>query len=108
MCLIEVRLFGDLWRYAGDPSVKAGTAIYLPADETRTVGQVLADLGIGLDEVGNIFINGRLLPRSVYPITLGYVLAADGPLAKEKYLQSPVKVGDRVGIFSRKMSSVVV
>jgi len=106
--LIEVRLFGDLWRYAGDPDVKAGTVIYLPADEARTVGQVLADLGIEPDEVGNIFINGRLLPRSVYPITLGYALAADGPLTKEEYLRSVVEVGDRVGIFSRKMSSVVV
>jgi hypothetical protein len=106
--LIEVRLFGDLWRYAGDPNVKAGTAIYLPEGESQTIGHVLSILGIRPDEIGNIFINGRLLPRSVYPITLGYALAADRPLVLEEYLQSPVEVGDRIGIFSRKMSSVVV
>jgi hypothetical protein len=65
-------------------------------------------LGIEPDTIGNIFINGRLLPRSAYPITLGYALAADRPLILEEYLRSPVETGDRVGIFPRKMSSVVV
>ena len=106
--MVEVRLFGDLWRYAGDPTVKAGTAVFLPGAEARTVGHVLRTLGIDFDEIGNVFINGRLLPRSVYPMTLGYALAADRPLIMEEYLQSPVEAGDRIGIFPRKMSAVVV
>jgi hypothetical protein len=72
------------------------------------LGQVLDQVGIDPGEVSNVFVNGRLLPRSVYPITLGYQLAADGPLTPEGYLSVPLKSGDRVGIFPRKMASVVV
>lgn len=80
----------------------------LAMGEQETVGQVLARMGIGLEDVGNIFLNGRLLPRSVYPITLGYQLAAPGPLAPEEYLGISVQPGDRLGIFPRNMASVVV
>jgi hypothetical protein len=69
---------------------------------------VLSRIGVDAEEVGNVFVNGRLLPRSVYPITLGYQLAADGPLDLESYLRAPVRSGDRLGIFPRKMSLVVV
>jgi len=106
--LIEVRLFGDLRRYAPDPAAASGVAVHLPAGGDETVGQVLAQVGIEPEEIGNVFVNGRLLPRSVYPITLGYQLAADGPLSQEGFLSAPVQPGDRVGIFPRKMSSVVV
>jgi hypothetical protein len=68
--LIEVRLFGDLWRYA-EGLTSAGSALYLPAGPSSTVGQVLAQVGIDPDSVSNVFVNGCLLPRSTYPITLG-------------------------------------
>lgn len=106
--LIEVRLFGDLRRYVSDPAPLSGTAVYLPAREGQTVGTVLAHMGIDLQEVSNIFLNGRLLPRSVYPITLGYPLAAEGPLSPEGCLNTPLQAGDRLGLFPRNMSAVVV
>jgi len=105
--LIEVRLFGDLRRHAGE-GIASGTAIYLPSTENETVGRVFAQVGIDLADVGNVFLNGRLLPRAVYPITLGYQLVAERPLARDEYLAVPVQSGDRVGIFPRNMSSVVV
>lgn len=106
--LIEVRLFGDLRRYLSEPAPLSGTAVYVPAGEGQTVGTVLAHMGIDLQEVSNIFLNGRLLPRSVYPITLGYPLAAEGPLSPEGCLNFQVEAGDRLGLFPRNMSAVVV
>jgi hypothetical protein len=105
--LIEVRLFGDLRHRAGQGAA-SGTVVYLSAEAGGTVGQVFARVGIDLAEVGNVFLNGRLLPRAVYPMTLGYPLAAEQPLAGDDYLAVPVRSGDRVGIFPRNMSSVVV
>ena len=105
---IELRLFGHLRRYAAEQPARSGMAIHLPGDGQETVGQILARLGIEPAEVGNLFINGRLLPRSVYPITLGYPLAAGTPLSPEGYLDTPIRPGDRLGIFPRNMSSVVV
>jgi hypothetical protein len=110
--MIEVRLFGALRGYA--PAMAAASAavpetvIHLPADGAETVGQVLAQMGIDVAQVGNIFVNGRLLPRSTYPILLGYPLAGDSPLSPEGYVNTCVQAGDRVGIFPRNMGAVVV
>ena len=106
--MIEVRLFGNLQQYSPDPASVPGTPLHMPLGDSNTLGQVLDRVGVDPGEVSNVFINGRLLPRSVYPITLGYQLAADGPLSPEGYLSVPVQSGDRVGIFPRKMASVVV
>jgi len=106
--VVEVRLFGNLRRYVNGSKPTADTVLHLPADKANTVGQVFARVGIDPAEVGNVFINGRLLPRSSYPITLGYLLAAEGPLTPEKCLGVPVRAGDRVGIFPRNMGAVVV
>ena len=105
--LIEVRLFGDLWRYA-DGLTFSGAAVYLSAKQDNTVGQVLDQVGINPGEVSNVFVNGRLLPRSTYPITLGYPLASPVPLSPEGCWNTPVRSGDRLGIFPRNMGSVVV
>lgn len=106
--MIEVRLFGDLRCYAAGSTSGPGTVVYLPADEGETLGRVLVRMGIEPEKVSNVFINGRLLPRSAYPITLGYPLAAERPLASEGYLDASVKSGDRLGIFPRNMGMVVV
>lgn len=106
--MIEVRLFGDLRQYATGSAAEPGTVLHLPEDGSRTLGQVLAILGIEPAEVSNVFLNGRLLPRSLYPITLGYPLAAESPLTQEGYLNTPVRAGDRLGIFPRNMGAVVV
>ncbi|MGQ9598261.1 MAG: MoaD/ThiS family protein [Anaerolineae bacterium] len=106
--MIEVRLFGHLRQRVAGSTPSTDTVVYLPAIGGETIGQVLAQIGVDPAEVGNVFVNGRLLPRSVYPMTLGYLLAAQGPLALEEYLATPVRSGDRLGIFPRTMSAVVV
>ena len=105
--MIEVRLFGGFRQYYTD-NQPAGTAIYLPANAGETVGQILAHFGISPDAVGNVFLNGRLMPRSAYPITLGYQLTSQIPLAPDALWSTRVRPGDRLGLFPRTMSSVVV
>jgi hypothetical protein len=104
--VIEVRLFGDLRHYADQHAAPSGVVLQLA--DASTVGQVLAQIGIPLEEVGNLFLNGQLLPRSVYPITLGYPLAASTPLSASGLLGATVKPGDRLGVFPKKMALVVV
>jgi molybdopterin converting factor small subunit len=106
--MIEVRLFGNLRHHAADSAAGPETVLYLPVDKSETLGQALAQIGIHLDEVGNLFLNGRLLPRSRYPILLGYPLAAESPLSQDRCLDTPLKAGDRLGIFPRNMGVVVV
>ena len=105
--LIEIRLFGDFQQYYASKQ-PAGTAVYLPANTGETVGQILAHFGIAPESVGNVFLNGRLMPRSVYPITLGYQLTSQVPLSADDYWSTGVRTGDRLGLFPRTMSSVVV
>lgn len=116
--MIEVRLFGELRRYAGDPvagygAVPSGVAVGVPAGEASTVGQVLTFLGIGPAEVGNLFLNGRVLPwltqaRSDQAVYLGYPRPASAPLSPQASLDVAVEDRDRLGIFSRKMGLLVV
>ncbi|NIV40187.1 MAG: hypothetical protein GWN58_65530 [Anaerolineae bacterium] len=105
--MIEVRLFGDFRQHYASKQ-PAGTAVYLPANTGETVGQILAHFGIDPELVGNIFLNGRLMPRSVYPIMLGYQLTSQVPLSDDDFWSTGVQPGDRLGLFPRRMSSVVV
>ena len=105
--MIEVRLFGDLRRHAPDPA-PSGVVVQVPAGEASTVGQVLALLGIDPAEVGNLFLNGQLVPRSAQAIHLGYPLAGSTPLSPEAAMEVAVEEGDRLGLFAHKMSMLVV
>jgi hypothetical protein len=111
--VIEVRLFGDLRHYAGQQAAPSGVAVPVSPRQAATVGQALALLGIGPGEVGNVFLNGRLLPlstraRAAQAVHLGYVLAHPVPLSPEASLDVPLEDGDRLGVFARKMGLLVV
>lgn len=105
--MIEIRLFGHLRQLV--PNTGPSKEAVLQLDENlSTIGQVLTSVGIGFSDVGNLFLNGRLLPRSAYPITLGYPMTATKPLTAAAVLSTPLQDGDRLGIFPRAMSLVVV
>jgi hypothetical protein len=106
--MIDVRLYGELSRYAADPTYLPGRAMHLPLVGSETVGQVLARLGIDPEEISHVFLNGRLLPRSTYPLLLGYPAVAESPLSREGQLAILLGPGDRLGIFPRNMAVVVV
>ena len=106
--MIEVRLFGGLHNQARGSISAPGAPVQLATGEGETLGQVLHRLGITPEEISNVFLNGRLLPRSTYPMALGYLMAADSTLSPEECWAMPVQPGDRVGIFSRKTGLVIV
>jgi len=106
--LIEVRLFGGLHKQVRGSVSGPGAPLQLATGESETLGQVLQRLGVKPEDVSNVFLNGRLLPRSTYPMALGYLMAADSTLSPEECWATPVQAGDRVGIFSRKTGLVVV
>jgi len=105
--LIEVRLFGE-FRHHDTRNQPSGTAIDLPVGTEKTLGEILAHFGIEPEAVGNVFVNGRLVPRSVYPITLGYPLTSQVPVESDAFWNTVVRSGDRLGLFPRTMSAVVV
>lgn len=106
--MIEVHLFGDLRHYAGDRRSASAAVLFLAVGGGETVGGVLAQIGIDPQEVSHVFLNGKLLPRSVYPISLGYPVTSKAPLVPESWLSTQVGPDDRLGIFPLKMGLVVV
>lgn len=57
---LEVRLYGKLRRLAACRQVDAESVVYLEYRPGETIGQVLSRLGITLEEVSHIFLNGEL------------------------------------------------
>ncbi len=79
--VIEVHLYGKLRRFAEDPDPKSDSIVQVPVTKGDTIGQVLARIGIPLEEVGsNVFLNGEY-----------------------SGLSRPVKPGDRLGVFPDDM-----
>ena len=58
--MVEIRLFGNLRRFAENPAVTAESIVRVTTRPGDTVADVLQRLGIDPEqEVGNIFVNGR-------------------------------------------------
>jgi hypothetical protein len=83
--------------------------VQLPLDNGETVGSVLREIGIDPAEVGQVFLNHRLLDtRCSMGFWLGYQSAKERIPARGTYLDAPVRSGDRLGIFPAKMAMLVV
>ncbi len=107
--MIEVHLYGDLRRYAQEKMTSGQSVVQLPTDNHETVGSVLRQIGIDSSEVGQIFLNHQLLnTRCSMAFWLGYQSAKERIPAKGSYLDAPVRSGDRLGIFPRRMAMLVV
>ena len=79
--VIEVHLYGKLRRFAEDPDPTSDSIVQVPVTKGDTIGQVLARIGIPVEEVGsNVFLNGEYSD-----------------------LSRPVKPGDRLGVFPDDM-----
>ncbi|HID61868.1 MAG TPA: hypothetical protein EYP49_03870, partial [Anaerolineae bacterium] len=89
--MIEVHLYGDLRRYVEETSTGSKSVVQLPTDNQETVGSVLAQIGIDPAEVGQIFLNHRLLnTRSLMAFWLGYQSAKERIPIRGSYLDALV------------------
>ncbi|MDY7039346.1 MAG: MoaD/ThiS family protein [Chloroflexota bacterium] len=84
MINLEIWLYGPLARYGGDQSNSTYAQLLLQVPRDTTVGDLLKQLSIPLEEKGITFINGQLSDMPG--------LAAD--------LQHILEDGDRIGLFS--------
>ncbi len=107
--MVEIRLYGKLRRFGPDPRGDRETVIPLELKPGETVGGALARLGIPLEEVAHIFLNGRLLTtcNSMAPWLRSQRVREDVPTC-EPSLDHPLRDGDRLGIFGRDMAMLVV
>ncbi len=105
--MIEVHLYGELRRLAPDPRPTRPSVVHLA--DVETVADVLSHLGVTEDQVGTIFLNGRLLvTRNSMAPWLRYMTAGERvPDAGQPY-QTPVRSGDRLGLFPANMAMLVV
>jgi hypothetical protein len=107
--MIELYLYGDLCHHAREKTASGQSVVQLPSDSGDTVGSVLREVGIDPAEVGQVFLNGRLLDtRCSMAPWLGYQSARERVPTGRSYLDAPVRSGDRLGVFPRKMAMLVV
>jgi hypothetical protein len=73
------------------------------------VGSVLREVGIDPTEVGQIFLNGKLLnTRCSMAPWLGHQSAQECVPTGGSYLDASVHSGDLLGVFPTKMAMLVV
>jgi len=107
--MIELHLYGDLRRHAQEKMASDQTAIQLSLQDGETVGGLLRMLGIDPTEVGQIFLNHKLLStRCSMAPWLGYQSAYERVPVHGSYLDAPVRRGDRLDVFPTKMAMLVV
>lgn len=107
--MIELHLYGDLRSHVQEKTTSGQSVVQLPISDGETVGSVLREVGIDPADVGQIFVNGKLLNThcSMAP-WLGYQSARERIPIGGAYLDAPVHSGDRLGVFPAKMAMLVV
>jgi hypothetical protein len=102
--MVDVHLYGKLRCYAVDPRPDQEIVVRLEPRPGETVRTALERLGIPPDEVCHVFLNGALLStRNSMAPWLHYQRVSEG-----KGLETPVRAGDRLGLFAHDMALLVV
>lgn len=105
--MIEIRIYGKLRRYISETEADDGNVMRITPQPQETLAQLLARIGIPLDDIYTIFLNSRLLvTRSKMAYWMRYQQVRKNPLDWE--LDVVVKTGDRIGLFGRDMAALVV
>jgi hypothetical protein len=101
--VIEIHVYGQLRQYASSSSGSGESVLELERRSGETVRSVLERVGIDQEEVCHVFLNGSILAtqNSMAP-WLEY------QKAEGKGLETPVRDGDRLGLFARDMALLVV
>jgi hypothetical protein len=107
--VIELHLYGDLRRHAMEKRANGQSVVQLGIGDHDTVGSVLRKAGIDPTEVGQVFLNRKLLnTRCSMHFWLGYQSAKERIPGGGSYLDAPVRWGDRLGLFPTNMAMLVI
>lgn len=105
--MVEIHLYGKLRRYLKESQPGHGHVLNVAPQPEETLDRLLARLEIPLDEIYTIFFNAKLLAsRSAMAYWLRYQQIQRNPL--DWKLDIAVKPGDRIGLFGRDMSALVI
>ena len=107
MIMVEIHLYGKLRGYAQDNQSDRDNVIRVSPGDNETVGMLLARLEIPVDEIYSIFFNSKLLAaRSAMASWIGYRQVRTDPF--DWNLNVALQPADRIGLFGRDMSALVV
>jgi hypothetical protein len=105
--MVDIRLFGKLRRFVKEPEAGHYILMRVAPQPEETLEQLLARIGIPIDEIYTIFLNYKLLAsRSLMAYRMGYQQVNQNPL--DWKLDIALKAGDRIGLFGRDMAALVV
>ena len=107
MIMAEIHLYGKLRRYAQDIQSDHADVIRVSPGSDETLEMLLARLEIPIDEIYSIFFNSKLLvARTAMASWIGYRQLRTDPF--DWNLNVAVQPVDRIGLFGRDMSALVV
>ena len=105
--MVDIRLFGKLRHFVKEPEAGHDNLMRIAPQPGETLEQLLARIGIPLDEIYTIFLNSKLLAsRTLMAYRMGYQQVHENPL--DWKLEIVLKAGDRIGVFGRDMAALVV
>ncbi len=105
--MVEIHLYGKLRCHAPDIQSDHGNVIRVSPGADETLGMLLSRLEIPVDEIYSIFFNSKLLAaRTAMASWLGYRQVRTDPF--DWNLNVAVQPADRIGLFGRDMSALVV
>jgi hypothetical protein len=105
--MVEIHLYGNLRRYVPDTPANRGAVLNVKFEPDETLESLLKRVGISVDELYHIFLNGNLLStHNAMALWVGY--QQERPNVLNWDLNLPIKSGDRIGLFGRDMAALVV
>ena len=104
---VDIRLYGKLRRFVKESEADHDNLMRIALQPEETLKQLLARIGIPVDEIYSLFLNSRLLAsRSLMAYRMGFQQVNEDPL--DWNLEIVVGTGDRIGLFGRDMAALVV
>ena len=105
--MVEIHLYGKLRRYAKDIPPHGGNVIRVSPVSGETLEMLFDRLEIPVDEIYSIFVNSKLLAaRTAMASWIGYRQVRTDPF--DWNLNVGVQPADRIGLFGRDMSALVI
>jgi len=101
--MIEIRFYGKLRRHAPESRSDRESVLRVEPRPGESVGTLLERLGLLPEELSHVFLNGALLStRNSMAPWLRYRQVG------QRGLDTPVRDGDRLGLFGRDIALLVV